>query len=83
MANYLDDEDNYDKVQNLGENWCAEQEETAWVHFKQSFSQRFAQQAETDNKNIGKKDDFGLLPPEYHEYKSVFGKKESDRLPEH
>src|SRR6266478_9460240 len=52
-------------------------EKDVWVCAKQSASQRFTQEAEEDRKQ--KK---FVVPQEYSEYKDVFEKKASERLPE-
>ena len=76
LANYIE-EDSYS-----GENEHAVDlgiDDTAWVRVKTSTSQRFTQQAESLNIGIKKT----VVPPEYLKYKSVFEKKESERLPCH
>src|ERR1700759_2442507 len=54
-------------------------EDESWVRVKQTFSQKFSQAAEA-KKKTGEKTQ---LPKEYAQYASVFGKQESERLPEH
>src|SRR5246127_5537295 len=54
-------------------------EDESWVRVKQTFSQKFSQAAEA-KKKTGEK---AQLPQEYTKYASVFGKQESERLPEH
>src|ERR1700759_2310956 len=52
-------------------------EEITWVCTKQSASQRFAQQAAEETAKKAE------VPPEYREFKSIFEKKSSERLPKH
>ena len=53
-------------------------EETAWVHVKESASQHFAHVAEAKEKNSKME-----IPPEFMEFRTVFEKKSSERLPNH
>ena len=59
--------------------YLEEIEDEFWVRVKQTFSQKFSQAAEA-KKKTGEK---AQLPKEYAQYASVFGKQESERLPEH
>jgi hypothetical protein len=54
--------------------------ETAWVHVKQSSSQKFAQMAE-DKEKTSRKAQGKEIPQEYKRFVQVFGKEVSERLP--
>jgi len=55
-------------------------EDTAWVHVKQSSSQKFAQMAEEKGESKTKKTI--KIPAEYMKFKKVFEKKVSEQLPD-
>jgi cell pole-organizing protein PopZ len=78
LANYM--EEDSDSKENKRIAFHEIEEDVTWVRLKQSTSQRFAQQAES-KKDIGaKKMEIQL---EYSQFKCIFEKKKSERLPEH
>jgi hypothetical protein len=74
LANYLGQDSEFESERVVKDGT----EETTWVRVKQSNSQRFAQKATETKKDVKLE-----VPPEFAKWKTVFEKKESDRLPEH
>jgi hypothetical protein len=73
MANYLEERPHLGHAVDDGT------EETAWVHVKESASQCFTHTAEAKQKKDLKME----IPLEFMEYRSIFEKKSSERLPNH
>src|SRR5580693_1969737 len=78
LANYMEEDSNSKEDERVAIQGI--EEDVTWVRLKQSTSQRFAQQAES-KKDIGAKKT--EIPPEYSQFKCIFEKKKSERLPEH
>ena len=78
LANYMEEDSNSKEDERVAIHGI--EEDVTWVRLKQSTSQRFAQQGES-KKNIGAKR--MEIPPEYSQFKCIFEKKKSERLPEH
>src|ERR1700756_4732887 len=74
----FDHEDTWLRIKTITD-YLEDIEDESWVRVKQTFSQKFSQAAEA-KKKTGEKIQ---LPQEYVKYASVFGKQESERLPEH